>query len=174
MTTITFRDGIIACDSCWSDGGTVSTLQSKIMRLSSGALLGSAGACDSRDIESLLDKIKTPAALPTCAALGTMRLDYAGLLIFPKGARIFKIICTGIDPSNWDGTNDNEEFGLWEINMPFAAIGSGTDLAIGAMAAGKSARDAVSIAARFDMYSKPPVHSLGFAASVVKPKRGRT
>lgn len=37
-----------------------------------------------------------------------------------------------------------------EVTLPFFAVGSGSNYAIGAMAAGKSARQAVRIAARFD------------------------
>lgn len=166
MTVIAYRDGVMACDSCWSDNGTVSTLQTKMRRLSSGAILGSAGACDSRDVEALLDKIKTPVHLPTAEALSRMRLDYAGLIVFPRGPRIFKIVCTGIEPTNWDGERDHE-YGLWEIAFPFAAIGSGTKLAIGALSAGKSAKDAVAIACRWDLYCKLPVHVL----PLVKPIR---
>jgi ATP-dependent protease HslVU (ClpYQ) peptidase subunit len=39
------------------------------------------------------------------------------------------------------------------INMPFWASGSGADYALGAMAAGKSAQEAVEIAIRFDTSS---------------------
>lgn len=42
---------------------------------------------------------------------------------------------------------------LVEINEPFAAMGSGEDLAVGAMAMGASAKKAVSIATRFDPYT---------------------
>lgn len=41
----------------------------------------------------------------------------------------------------------------WQIDLPFWAAGSGADYALGAMAAGKSAVEAVEIAIRFDTSS---------------------
>lgn len=39
---------------------------------------------------------------------------------------------------------------LFPVNMPFFAIGSGSDYAMGAMAAGATAEQAIEIASRFD------------------------
>ncbi len=44
-----------------------------------------------------------------------------------------------------------------KIEAPFHAIGSGRQVAIGAMAAGASAERAIEIACRFDQLSAPPV-----------------
>ena len=171
MTTVAFKDGIMASDSSWSDeddNGLLSTLQSKITRLSSGALLGSGGLNDNRDMLSLLDKVKTPAGLPSCEALSKIRMGYSGLLVFPKGSRIFKIVTTDIHETQWDGKEGSAAFGAWEISFPFAAIGSGAFGALCAMAAGKGAKDAVAIACRYDMASKLPVHAVPLQAP---PKR---
>jgi len=159
MTTIAYRDGIMACDSCWTCGdGTVDTLCTKIVRLSSGALLGSAGGNDSRTIERLLDRVKTPAAVPSYEELAAIRQDFIGLLVLPKG-QIYKIAATAAQPDKCDEC----DLGAWQIHGLFAAAGSGADLALGAMAAGKSAKEAVAIACRYDVNSRPPVHATALA-----------
>lgn len=47
-----------------------------------------------------------------------------------------------------------------EIKEPFASIGSGSDIAIGAMEMGANPRDAVKIAAKWDAFTKCPVKTL--------------
>jgi hypothetical protein len=146
----------MACDSCWSENEAWDTAQTKVKRLSSGALLGSAGDNDSRQIEKLLDKVKTPAGLPDKAAFLAIRCSYAGILVLPRG-KIFKVSATHVSEAHWDKDMD-DDIGIWEINAPFAATGSGKEFALGAMAAGKSALDAVKIACRFDLNSRAPTY----------------
>ena len=73
MTIIVWRAGVMACDSCWASNGTQTVSMIKIKRLTSGALLGSAGENDSRDMERLLDKIKGPDKLPSRQDLIALR-----------------------------------------------------------------------------------------------------
>lgn len=51
-----------------------------------------------------------------------------------------------------------------EIVMPFWAIGSGSDYALGAMAAGKTAREAIRIASRLDIHTGNGCDTLSFAS----------
>ncbi len=157
MTTIAFDGKTMACDSCWTYSGTVDTLTTKMTRLSSGALLGCAGQNDSRAVVALLDKVKTPAQIPSYEAIMAIRGDILGLLVLPKG-RIYKIATTMVSPGNWD--EQTADFGMWEIGGSFAAVGSGGDVALIAMECGKSARDAVRIACKYDLYSRPPLHAI--------------
>lgn len=150
----------MACDSAWTYGGTIDTLTTKITRLSSGGLFGTAGQNDSRSIIALLDKVKTPAQLPTYETIMTFRADVLGLLVLPKG-RVYKIATTITSPENWN--EDMGDFGLWEITGPFAAVGSGADMALVAMDCGKAARDAVRIACKYDPNSRPPIHTMTLA-----------
>lgn len=161
MTTIAYKAGIMACDSRWAYQGMVDTGMTKIRRLASGALIGGSGDNDGRDIEALFQKVKTPAGLPSRTALMSIRCDYLGLLVLPRG-RVFKIAATHISEPNWDKDMDGD-IGIWEISQPFAAVGSGTEFAMGAMAAGKSAADACRIACRFDINSGLPVHQIKLA-----------
>lgn len=158
MTTIAFDGKMMAGDSCWSYDDAVNSLATKIHRLSSGALLGGAGDNDARLYAKLLDKVKTPSGLPSRADILAIRCDYLGLLVLPRG-RMFKIAGTHLSEANWGG-DFKDDIGIWEINAPFAAIGTGRPFALGAMAAGKSAQDAVRIACRFDLNSRPPVHAI--------------
>jgi len=157
MTTIAYKDGIMACDSCWSDNEAVDTQQTKVRRLSSGALLGSAGDNDSRQIERLFDKVKTPTGLPDKAAILALRVSYSGIIVLPRG-RVYKIGATHVSEAHWDSEMD-EDIGVWEINAAFVACGSGKEFALGAMAAGKSAHEAVKIACRFDINSRTPTYA---------------
>lgn len=156
MTTVAYKDGLMACDSCWTYGGTVDVLTTKITRLSSGALFGQAGQNDSRALVAMFDKVKTPAQLPSYEALLAMRADFLGLLVLPKG-RVYKVCTTIISPENWDADYEADS-GLWEITGPFAGIGSGGDHACVAMDCGKGARDAVRMACKYDIASRGPVH----------------
>jgi len=156
MTTIAYRDGTIACDSCWAVDGAVDTLSKKIKRLKYGVLLGSAGDGDARVFDKLLS-VKRPEDLPTYEQLIAMRLESMHLIIFPD-RRIFKI---ATNYSQEDGA------GVWEVEGTFTAIGIGSHFAIGAMEAGATARQAVVIACRRDINSRLPVHTLSL------PKKGK-
>ena len=158
MTTIAYRNGSMVCDSCWSENDAVDTLQTKIKRLSSGALLGSAGDNDNRQIERLLQGVKTPAGLPDKGALLAIRCEYSGILVLPKG-RVFKISATALSEAHWDA-EFKDDVGIWEISAPFCATGSGKEFALGVMAHGGTAMDAVRIACRFDINSRPPIHAM--------------
>jgi hypothetical protein len=160
MTTIAFDSKAMACDSCWTYGGTVDTLTTKIIRLSSGALFGTAGQNDARSVNALVDKAKTPGQLPSYEAIMAIRADVLGLLVLPKG-RVYKVATTIISPENWE--EGMGEFGLWEVTGPFAAVGSGADMALVAMECGKAAKDAVRIACKYDPNSRGPVHMMPLA-----------
>lgn len=160
MTTIAFDGNAMACDSCWTYGGTVDTLTTKIIRLSSGAIFGTAGQNDARSVNALVDKAKTPGQLPSYEAILALRADVLGLLVLPKG-RVYKIATTIISPENWE--EGMGEFGLWEVTGPFSAVGSGADMALVAMECGKAAKDAVRIACKYDPNSRGPVHMMPLA-----------
>lgn len=154
MTTIAYKGGIMACDSCWTDDDLHETSQTKIVRLASGALLGGSGDNDSREIELLLDKVKTARHLPTRSLLAGLRSSFSGLLVLPNGA-VFKV------SAGYDEKPRDADFGIWACGRRgMAAAGSGAHLAIGAMSAGKSAREAVAIACTWDINSRLPVHSM--------------
>jgi hypothetical protein len=160
MTVVCWRNGVMACDSRWSSNGTQTVSAIKIVRLSSGALLGSAGDNDCRAIYTLLDKIKDARKLPSRAELAALKIDYEGLLALPKGGIYF--IATGKHTDAGYPDDDDSDFGIWTAATMggYAACGSGATIALGAMDAGASAKQAVQIACRRDIYCSLPVHAV--------------
>jgi hypothetical protein len=159
MTTIAYRAGVMACDSCWTFGTTQVVSHIKIKRLKSGALLGSAGDNDSRALETLLDNIKDGSKLPTRQQLNETKVSFMGLLALPRGG-VFVIACGPVDEMGYP--KDSEDYGVWPATTMggYAAVGSGADYALSAMDAGATAKEAVVIACRRDINSRPPVHVL--------------
>lgn len=156
MTAIAYKDRVMACDSCWSDKGCISSLARKIVKLKHGALLGQAGDNDAREVLELLRNVKTPAQLPSRNALMATRVDYDGLIVFPSG-RIFRVAAS----NKLHESIEDEDVGVWEVSgRPYAVIGSGGDIALGAMAAGRSARQAIALACRLHIECRLPVHSI--------------
>lgn len=147
MTVITYRDGVMACDSAWSLDDTVVTRQNKITRFETGALYGAAGDSDDRTLVRLLAKVTRASEIPSRAALAEIPNDIGALFVLPSGA-VFMIDTGKDDP------------GMCPVRHPFATVGSGKKLAFGAMAAGATAREAAAIAARYDLHCRTPVHTL--------------
>lgn len=173
MTIIVWRAGIMACDSCWASAGTQTVSMIKIKRLSSGALLGSAGENDSREMERFLDKIKHPDKLPTRSELIALRLGFSGLIAFPRGG-VWSVETGRVDDAGFPTEEDVEsDMGVWPAATMggYAACGSGMDYALAAMDAGATARQAVEIACKRNINCRPPVHVRKlFDADTPKPK----
>jgi len=153
MTVIAYKDGIMACDSSWTDDhGTCQTLLNKITRLSSGALLGEAGDCDSRSMHVILDKVKCFDKMPLNEEIAKAKVDYAALLVFPNG-EVCMVTCDHDEKAGWRGQ-------AWKLNRGFATCGSGADIALGFMGAGKSAAEACAFVCRFADGCRLPIHSV--------------
>ena len=158
MTTIAFSSGIMAADSRASDNdarGVFVTKCQKIYRLANNCLLGTAGDDDSREVQALLGKCKGPKSLPTRAELAATRTDFAGILVFPKG----QIYLIDIRMREYEHTGEWSGEVL-ESRERYAATGSGQEFALGAMAHGASAAQAVAIAAKFDLATGGPIVSV--------------
>lgn len=178
MTTIAYAGGIMAADSrCTDEFGAVATRIQKIYRLQNKAILGVAGDADVRDICDLLGK-STLKRLPTRKELRDLEIDFAGILVFQTGS-IFFVEAGRIDDGAgyWFGS-------IVECKERFASVGSGCQFAIGAMAAGKGARAAIEIAAKFDTASGLPIIEMPLKVEVktkstelevapVKPKKAK-
>lgn len=135
MTTIAYRDGVIAADSRVTIGSMVHPeSMSKLVRLSSGGVLASAGTV--AQMEALKEHMLTTPAEdpPDMDDITSMRIDPDGKLW------------------NWEGA------GPWRASKAkFYALGNGCGYAYGAMEAGASAREAVKIATKYDTSSGLPV-----------------
>jgi len=158
MTVIAWRNGVMACDSCWASSGTQTVSMVKIKRLSSGALLGSAGENDCREMEALLDKVRTGDKLPSRQELIALRLDYEGLIAFPRGG-VWMIATGKVDEAGY-ADDEEADMGVWPAATMggYAACGSGGDFALAAMDGGASAQKAVEIAIRRSVHCRGPTH----------------
>lgn len=166
MTVIAYKDGVMACDSAWSeDSQLLITRATKIFRLPSGALIGEAGGNDTRAFHDLLKNVKTPRQLPSRMQLMALQMDYTAILVLPKG-RVFQVEV--VEPeehkSHWQA-------GVYEITEGFHAIGSGHEHAITALECKRSAREAVYAAIRRNNQCRPPVHQLELNPKRKEPKR---
>lgn len=154
MTVIAYRDGIIAGDSCWSDGadgsyaGLITNMQNKLCRLPGGAIYGGAGATDDRALLRLLHGVTDPRGLPDASTLsGDVYDQLTALVILP-------------DRSVWLLNGGPSGNGVEPVSTRFTAIGCGGPIAVGAMARGASAEQAVRIACQWNVYCRPPTHTI--------------
>lgn len=147
-----------ADSKCSDDFNGFLTKCQKIFRLENGALLGTAGDGDCRDVLTLLGRSKCTTRttfMPTRDQLGQTKTEFAGLLAFPNG-KLFTIF---IYPRNL-GTSDSEWTGeVIEMEEGFAAVGSGAPYALGAMKQGASAAQACNIACYYDNNCGLPIRS---------------
>ena len=144
MTTIAYRDGVLAADSLISCGQTRIGSVRKIVR-ANGFLAALTG--DMQD--TVLLRRWLEAGCPEApndddaSPWGTLGNDGgSGIVVDATGAMVF----------------DNK-LRRYAVDAPFLADGSGADIALGAMAAGASAEDAVRIACRLDTGSGEPVEA---------------
>lgn len=161
MTTICYRDGVLAADSRAYSGDKMPIgIKKKLHRLSNGALLASSsrvvGNTDAFAAwcQAAIDEKR---CLPDVAA--PEDYDIQGLLIWTDGK-----IYYWNDSRSWAGPLEAE----------FFAIGSGEQFAYGAMMAGASAEEAVRIACACDPWTDGPVRTLRFEGPFPEPKKTRS
>lgn len=128
MTTVAFRDGIIAADTLMTASETRCGYCTKIMRVGR-LVIGFCGTLS--NFEKFRCWIKD-------GALGAFKSD---------GGNVFIVPPTG--PAVIWGDSDSP----WREDAEFWAIGTGEKLAMGAMAAGATAAEAVKAAIGFDVFS---------------------
>lgn len=132
MTVIAYRDGVLAGDTLIS-GGSSGTRYGQFTKIVKhhGHLMGFAGAA------AAMTKLRSILlAVPADKFGPDMDLDFDGdvgcLLVTPDGTAYF-----------YEGESTP---GFFTVTAPFFALGSGEQIALGAMAAGASAPEAVRIA----------------------------
>lgn len=136
MTTVVYRDGVLAGDSrIVSDGMVHSDNVRKVHRLRSGQLFGWAGSVE--------DAHRLRLAIAQSKAIGN--LDVIAILV------------------EADGTVGIFEGNAWRTEKePYFAIGSGAPYATGAMDAGANAVTAAAIGAKRDTQSGGKIKSVRF------------
>lgn len=119
----------------------------KIYRLKNGAVVGTAGDSDDRDVRALLEKA-TPRRMPSRKDLAETKTTFEGIMVFPKG-QVFSVNVWR-EKDEWRGAVD-------PISDTIIATGHGWQFAYGAMEAGASPIDAVRITCRRDITCALPV-----------------
>lgn len=138
MTTIVYRDGVLAADSLATMGDTkIHGRYMKIRRIGTH-LVGTAGSV--ADSENFINWLKhgEEGDLPP-------KGNYSALIVDPRG-RVREIENGSVLPV--------------PRGAKFFAIGSGAPYAMGALYAGASAAEAVKIAAKIDTNTGLPVKTL--------------
>ena len=137
MTTIAIRDGVMAATTAvWTS--IYRGDSPKIMRTKDGALIATCGDSDMAGpflawFEAGADSERIPR-IPE-------KSDFAAIVLLPDES----VICF------------TERFLPMHVSGSFHAMGSGDQLALGAMAHGATAEEAVFVACEFDPWSRAPV-----------------
>jgi 20S proteasome alpha/beta subunit len=148
MTTIAYKDGVIAFDSRITNSGIIINDNAKKYYMEGGKTFFYSGA--ESDIDRLID--------------GYLH----GLIKLEHGVDGNAIV---IDTSGLYFVGVTEDFELWsnsvDAEIPFA-IGSGRDFALAFMDAGMSAVDAVKMTAKRDIYTGGAIRSYELKSGHIK------
>lgn len=135
----------------------------KLFKLKSGAILGTAGESDAREIIALLDTCETEVDLPSRLSLSMCRAEFCGLLWLP-------------DRTLWsvDIIQDEHQHEIWnasvvQVKGKIAAVGCGADNALGVLALGGTAVESVKSAIKLDVFCGGPVQRM--TLDVKKPAK---
>jgi len=136
MTTITYRDGRIAGDSQVSSGSVFDCTITKVAQNERGDLAGASGCIVFSQAFLAWFSGGEKGETPKCPEDGEA--------FIVRGSEAGRIEC-------WDSR------GYCCVFAPYYAIGSGKRVALGAMAFGASAAQAVECAAKHDIYTSGEV-----------------
>lgn len=140
MTTIAYKDGVMAADRSLTYKHEWCGNVQKVWKFDTGCLYGARGEGDDRALRALLSKVKTPDDLPTAITLAEIENDVTALFVFPHG-------------EVWTVRSGKDSAEAMKIDGRFHAIGSGRKYALGAMFAGADAGHAVIAAKVFDLHT---------------------
>lgn len=129
MTTIAYRAGVLAADTLFTDDNQRDSYGAKVFRIG-GALVGFAGsmALGLRFRDWVRGGMDGPSPYAGVGGGNGLIVSRTGVLGF----------CAN---------------GAWPVEEPFYTLGTGGPFALGAMAMGADAQEAVAVAMRFDTQS---------------------
>lgn len=154
MTVIAYsaKHKVMASDSRSSDKHDAHFTQTKkVYRLKNGAIYGSAGESDDRDLRAMLAKA-TPRRMPSRVELLTLKQDISAIVVFPKGQCYAVEIEWHEETKDWNACVDI-------VSDDMIAIGSGYQFALGAMECGATPQQAVRAACRRDLGCALPLQT---------------
>lgn len=162
MTTICYRDGVMAADSRAYSGDKVPIgTKQKIHVMPNGALLASSSTLVGMP-EAFTEWVRRTIVNKEAvrAASTDENFGVQSILVWPDGEVFY-----WCDGRHWAGP----------VKAEFFALGSGDQYAYGAMKAGASAEKAVRIACECDTWSSEPVQVVTLADGIeqARSKRGR-
>ena len=131
MTTIAYRDGVLAGDSCFSIDTYIIELRSKLHRLNDGSIVGYCGSPD--DFVAIHKWLNGKDVEPDFSSTTVLRLTKSSLLKY------------------------DAQIPLKLNKKKYIAIGTGMPIALGALYAGATAIEAVKAAIAHDSKSRGPV-----------------
>ncbi len=144
MTTVAYKNGVLAFDSKVSSSGVHVGWMVK-GRKTSKYLIAGCGACE--DLQAFIDWMVSGGAQEDKKKYGLDReVDLAAIVINKKG----KVL------------HYESRLYPYEINSELHAVGSGADIAIGAMAFGATSSQAVKIASKFDVATGGTIKDLSW------------
>ena len=161
MTVIAYKNGIMACDSLWTDLDLKSTFKTKIRKLKNDLLVGGSGENDDRAIIKLLSEIKVKGELdvdnfPSVKKLQDINQNLTMIVVQKVSKKKSKIFIVNMSSQESGGEGN----AVYEITQEYYAVGSGSHLALGAMAFGADAEEACRIACRYELYCAEPIHTI--------------
>ena len=148
MTVIAYRDGIMAADSLATAGDRIAGHCRKVFKVMTPRgpeVFGVAGGALYTPLLRAYLEGKAPIPMPNEVERGkpqTDRSGYAAIVVGAAGIRILEDGCEELAP-----------------DAPYYALGCGAKFAQGALAAGKSAEDAVKIAIECSPWCGGPVQA---------------
>jgi len=158
MTVIAYTKGILAADSRATDDDGLVLKTTKLYELPNGSFCGAAGDADVRDVLAILGRKASIIKLPSRASLIKTKTSCTILWVFPNGEKVYRVQIGN------NSADNNSDSGWWaevlEIEDGYAAVGSGSAYALGAMVSGKTAVEAVRAACRLDVNCGLPLSFL--------------
>lgn len=142
MTVIVYKNGVLASDGRLTEENAIFTNSAqKVFRLKDGGLLGSAGDADDHELLTLLNRLK--GKLPTHKQLASLEFEFSAIWVKPdKTVYVLE--------ANREKELEKYISAIFPIKDSFVAVGTGSPWALGALAMGASAEQAVKVAIKFD------------------------
>ena len=157
MTTIAYKDGVMAADSRLTTGEEI--LQGECLKVfyTAAGLIGSCGDADEQFLtEEFLSGFTGPdAIMPTIEKFKVPMRDWQFLVVFEDAPDVVYYVGMSI-------TADGDQSGYFSMQLHEGqgfAIGSGSSYANVAMALGQTAYEAVQTASQFDTCTGGPVYA---------------
>lgn len=140
MTTVAFKDGILATDSMYSAGNATLGTGKKINVFENHIIVGTGS------IVGIKTFLLFHQELPYNAEIFKDENNEIDILVFEKVTK--RII------------SFNKHLVPYEYDAPFYTLGSGAEYAMGAMAKGATPQEAVLIASQYDKFTDSNIQEL--------------